>query len=197
MGEQKWCRDCKLWRPHRCGHCHTCQRCVLRLDHHCGYMGNCIGERNGLFFVAFLFCAGVGIALVVALGVLYMTELGCWRDSAVWTQTWQPITIVIIFCCCPPWPLCILGQSLALTGWGARFTLVMLADTDTKSGAGLPSDDSRQSSSCPHGMRNLAACAGARTYCLGPIALKAFVHSPAAHSRAISVVEGAELDHAV
>mmetsp|Transcript_2580 Transcript_2580/g.6044 ORF Transcript_2580/g.6044 Transcript_2580/m.6044 type:complete len:287 (+) Transcript_2580:34-894(+) len=76
--EQKFCRECLLWRPRRCGHCHYCARCVLRLDHHCLFMGTCIGERNVRFFVAFLLCAGVAFLHGAVLGVHCALSHGCW-----------------------------------------------------------------------------------------------------------------------
>mmetsp|Transcript_104628 Transcript_104628/g.296077 ORF Transcript_104628/g.296077 Transcript_104628/m.296077 type:complete len:315 (-) Transcript_104628:81-1025(-) len=195
---QKWCRECKLWRPYRCGHCHKCGRCVLRLDHHCDFMGTCVGERNMRFFALFLFCAGVGILTFSALAAYYLTKLGCWTDAAVWRQHWEPMAIVIFFMCCPPLPcFCLVNSGVYLTGAGVAFSGMMIADTNLKSEAKWNSDGSsnperpkskakRGSGSAKAGkgkqvtcddvceeVRGFFACRGARVYCLGPLACKA------------------------
>jgi len=170
--KQKWCRDCRLWRPHRCGHCSMCERCVLRLDHHCGFMGTCVGERNFRFFAGFLFCAGMGIVCLLVLAVRYLTQLGCWSDFSVWYTTWEPVLIVFFFCCCPFPMFCPLLGALALTGASVSYTALMLADTDTSETSPFRGGKFSWDVGFAE-LRALLACRGARVYCLGPIALKA------------------------
>jgi len=161
--KQKWCRDCKLWRPHRCGHCHTCGRCVLRLDHHCGFMGTCIGERNCRFFTAFLLFCGLGITFFVALGVYRLTQLGCWKDGNVWTASWEPLCIVVFLLCCPPAcpiPACLLSQSIGLTCAGTVYTAMMAADTDIHAGKEMNALSE---------VRNFMRCNGSRRYFCAPL----------------------------
>lgn len=188
---QKWCRECKLWRPYRCGHCHKCGRCVLRLDHHCDFMGTCVGERNLRFFSLFLFCAGMGIIFLCILAVHHLTVLGCWTDPMVWGQTFEPIAIVIFFMCCPPIPcLCLFNDGLALAGASLGYSMMMLADTNLRSNPSWNSDGAsrheRRNAERSEGggkkftygnilieLQNLFTCQGVRIYCLGPLTCKA------------------------
>lgn len=192
--KQKWCRDCKLWRPHRCGHCWICGHCVLRLDHHCGFMGNCIGERNFRFFAAFLFCGGMGIISLAAVGFHHLSELGCWSDSAVWLKNWHPAAIVIFFCCCPPCPcfgLCLSTIGPGLTGGGVMFTGLMLADTDLKTDEGW-----KRKKMASNGFWQectaLLSCRGAWVYCCAPLSCKVLrlFRNIADDSAHLSVYEG-------
>ena len=49
-----WCKYCQAERPLRAKHCHQCLRCVHRFDHHCFWVGACVGEKNHVYFYAFL-----------------------------------------------------------------------------------------------------------------------------------------------
>lgn len=51
---QRRCGFCDIIQPLRSKHCEECQQCVRRYDHHCPWLGNCVGERNHKFFLAFL-----------------------------------------------------------------------------------------------------------------------------------------------
>jgi palmitoyltransferase ZDHHC9/14/18 len=50
----KFCKTCHILRPPRASHCSFCGVCVERFDHHCPWIGNCIGKKNYLLFVVFL-----------------------------------------------------------------------------------------------------------------------------------------------
>jgi len=52
--EYKYCTICHIEQPLRTKHCKTCDHCVATHDHHCPWIGNCVGERNRLFFFWFL-----------------------------------------------------------------------------------------------------------------------------------------------
>jgi hypothetical protein len=53
------CDFCRIRRPPRTNHCHTCDACVLEHDHHCGVIGGCVGQRSLRWFTLYLVCIGV------------------------------------------------------------------------------------------------------------------------------------------
>ena len=48
--EKNYCQVCLLNQPIRTKHCKICETCILTYDHHCFWLGNCVGEKNRLFF---------------------------------------------------------------------------------------------------------------------------------------------------
>lgn len=48
------CLHCDAVLLPRTKHCHDCCRCVRRMDHHCWWLGNCVGEKTHVNFVAYL-----------------------------------------------------------------------------------------------------------------------------------------------
>lgn len=168
--KQKWCRRCGVWRPHRCGHCHHCGRCVLRLDHHCYWMGTCVGERNMRFFVAFHLSAGTGFLALGALCLHRVATLGCWDRPENWVRTWEPLCLILVFCCCPPMMTMCVGTAM-MPFAGIGYLCVILFDLEPH----------RFGSADPwallgEGCRALRRCSGPRTYCLAPLARKTVVH---------------------
>ncbi|KAK9837930.1 hypothetical protein WJX74_007972 [Apatococcus lobatus] len=82
----KYCPTCRLMRPPRVSHCKKCNNCCRRQDHHCPYVGQCIGERNHRFYLAFLFFVTVHCCLVFAfaverLGYIANTEHISWAAA--------------------------------------------------------------------------------------------------------------------
>jgi len=172
--QQKWCRDCRIWRPHRCGHCHFCGRCVLRLDHHCGFMGTCIGEHNMRFFAAFLFFAGLGISFVVASSLHYMHQLGCWSSIQPWTERFQPVAIIAFLFFCPvPCPCCSVAAGSPLFSLaGIALGGMMLADTEIKDEGGGQRKITDPTAFALGEIKAGLTCRGGRAYCCGPLSLR-------------------------
>lgn len=51
----RYCRMCEFYQPLRVRHCHSCELCVSTFDHHCPWLSTCIGEKNKLVFIGYLF----------------------------------------------------------------------------------------------------------------------------------------------
>lgn len=162
--QQKWCRQCKLWRPYRCGHCSMCKRCVMRLDHHCVWMGTCIGERNLRFFTAFLVFMSAAMLLLIALAVHRAALLRCWIDPRRLFDTWEPFGMLLFLGCCPPCaPILCTGPILGfVSGWDS---FLALSDVD----------EERCGHDCWGEAHKARSCRGVKIYCLGPLAAKTAV----------------------
>eukprot|EP00811_Abedinium_folium_P006442 NODE_15936_length_1021_cov_3.114094.p2 GENE.NODE_15936_length_1021_cov_3.114094~~NODE_15936_length_1021_cov_3.114094.p2 ORF type:complete len:261 (-),score=64.51 NODE_15936_length_1021_cov_3.114094:140-922(-) len=153
---QKFCSECHVWRPHRCGHCHFCGRCVLRLDHHCIFAGTCIGERNLRFFALFLLLLGTALmhGLCGAVRCKWLA-LDCWADWHGWIWSAVLFNSLSLLVC----------GSVTLWFLGGCYVVLLLADVDTRS-----MDVSLRS--VAYVCRTAAGCPGLQLYCCGPVALK-------------------------
>uniref|UniRef100_A0A7S2HGE9 Palmitoyltransferase n=1 Tax=Alexandrium andersonii TaxID=327968 RepID=A0A7S2HGE9_9DINO len=162
---QKFCRDCRVWRPHRCGHCHWCHRCVLRLDHHCLFVGTCIGEGNMRFFAAFLLCAGAAFfhGLVAVSRCMYVAT--CWSTHHRLDRWVGPTLGALIhkFYVLDGIVSLAVG-ALVLTTAGIVYVATMIGDVDLhncRSLVGIKTE-----------LQKLPTCSGLRTYCCSPILLR-------------------------
>lgn len=50
-----FCSICSIEFPLRARHCLECDKCVVGYDHHCNFLSICIGEKNKIYFIFFLF----------------------------------------------------------------------------------------------------------------------------------------------
>lgn len=53
--ENDFCSICSVYYPLRARHCLKCDKCVVGYDHHCNFLSICIGEKNKIYFLFFLF----------------------------------------------------------------------------------------------------------------------------------------------
>lgn len=74
IGEHKFCRTCRIWRPPRAAHDTGLDVCVLQHDHYCTLIGNSVGLYNHPVFAAAAVCSTVGTgigAILLALHAMY------------------------------------------------------------------------------------------------------------------------------
>ncbi|CAN3355690.1 palmitoyltransferase Erf2p [Diutina catenulata] len=77
----KFCPTCKIWRPPRTSHCHTCDVCVIKHDHHCIFLNNCVGHRNYRYFLYFLAAAVAASAFLVATSFVRLSRHRPWAQA--------------------------------------------------------------------------------------------------------------------
>ncbi|CAJ1379840.1 unnamed protein product [Effrenium voratum] len=81
----RFCHTCEVIRPPRTSHCNDCGNCVLTFDHHCPFVNNCIGQRNYVFFSAFLISTGcLGVSVAVGVGIRCTHHDAAWKRSSPW-----------------------------------------------------------------------------------------------------------------
>jgi len=64
LGDKRYCKYCRSYKPDRCHHCSVCKSCVLRMDHHCPWIGTCVGFHNYKFFLLLVFYALLTLAFM-------------------------------------------------------------------------------------------------------------------------------------
>ena len=77
------CPDCKVIRTPRSRHWNIWNRCVERFDHHCPYLNNCIGYRNHIWFLLFLFLMSLTLIYHICINIFVLIKgrihEDCWR----------------------------------------------------------------------------------------------------------------------
>ena len=69
----KLCPYCKVIKPPRSKHCHTCNKCTDRYETHCVWFNNCVGRGNSNTHMIFVFYVWLDVFL---LGWISMSTIG-------------------------------------------------------------------------------------------------------------------------
>lgn len=112
------CGFCSIMQPLRAKHCEECHHCVRRYDHHCPWIGNCVGERNHKFFLAFLFTETALVSWTVYITSKAFKHEYKWKN---WFEhNWMFLVLAIV-----------LGISLLVVGllWLCHSYMMLTAQT--------------------------------------------------------------------
>ncbi|KAI3382385.1 hypothetical protein SNEBB_001761 [Seison nebaliae] len=71
VGNDRYCRECRLLKGYQIHHCRRCQHCVSRLDHHCPYINNCVGANNHWCFTLLLYYTFVQTLFAFIISMLH------------------------------------------------------------------------------------------------------------------------------
>lgn len=95
--EYKYCTICHIEQPLRCKHCKRCDHCVATHDHHCPWIGNCVGERNRLWFFYFLLFQFFQLLV----GLTICCQIVIWnKDDEKFLSAQNQILILFLFLVC-------------------------------------------------------------------------------------------------
>ena len=73
--ELKVCKTCRIIRPPRASHDRKTNRCVRKFDHFCPFTGNAVGERNYMWFLAFVTCTAASAVVFFCVCVWHVAHL--------------------------------------------------------------------------------------------------------------------------
>ncbi|XP_077478614.1 putative palmitoyltransferase ZDHHC13 [Stigmatopora argus] len=116
-----FCTSCMIKKPVRASHCQRCDACVAKQDHHSVWTNTCIGARNHLYFVLFVF-----FLLLMSMWMFY----GClvyWSTHCVpRTEEQGLLGVAFAVVDCSPWLLCIFLLALYRACWSSFILLLQL-----------------------------------------------------------------------
>lgn len=83
----RFCHTCVMPRPARAKHCSVCNVCVARFDHHCIWLNACVGEQTYRYFLLFLLCNSV----LMAIGFWAAMSILLWQidHDNLWNVTYR------------------------------------------------------------------------------------------------------------
>ncbi|KAJ3433253.1 palmitoyltransferase zdhhc12-related [Anaeramoeba flamelloides] len=117
------CTECQLTQPLRTKHCQICNSCVRRYDHHCYWIGNCVGERNHLYFLLFLIFETIFLfweTVVCGTGFRKSNGIGNWFYR-------NTISLILMFMLCI-YDLCVSMMSIGHSALAIKNTTTWETD---------------------------------------------------------------------
>lgn len=79
----------------RTKHCRNCNKCVATYDHHCPWIGNCVAEKNRVYFFVFLVVLFIEIIMTLYIFIqayIPSSELDQWFNNNLFALCGSIIT---------------------------------------------------------------------------------------------------------
>lgn len=93
----RFCLACNVDQPVRAKHCRVCHKCVHRWDHHCTWLGNCIGEKNYLYYIIYLNIQSAELIFSIYTLVSYLQYSPCTAFSITLLVLLSPTLVFSLF----------------------------------------------------------------------------------------------------